>query len=266
MTATITNSPDCPIKHTQEECDRDDNPNGYNWRFIELIDKFQAELPEKCANDARIAEEASEIYTTAISQKVASKTDVSPKDMIVEFTQGFIKVPYQGFIKELPITKWGYENLALWSCGELRDSVKVKGGVSTDEYKEVRQVERMKFDSLDLNSKTDIFKKVVEKVGGKFIENKINLDMTKREIIRIWNSNLKSKVYWQVFYSDNKTVNDDIGSLEFKDYKDGTLVTFHSAHHLAIQELFPDKIVGCTLSNFFKDSVIKYKEIVSKEL
>ena len=252
---------------TPEADEKLNNPDGCNWDFIKLVDEFQEEMPEENAIKARAAEEASEsMFAVAINQKAVAKTDEAPKDMVVEFTQGFIKVPYLEFIEKLSIDKWGYGNLAHWLGGELRPEEGSE--ITTGEDKEARQIERMYFDSFNLNPKTVLDKGVLAFIAKTIQHKPINLDMTKREIYRI--SKDSSKVYWQVFYSDNGTVNDDIGSLEFKTHNNGTLVTFHSAHHLAVQE-WPDplqiiskKFVPAMLSQFFQDSVEKYREIVSK--
>jgi hypothetical protein len=44
-------------------------------------------------------------------------------------------------------------------------------------------------------------------------------------------------VYWRVYYSNDKSVVDDIGTVEFMKFNDKTMVTFHSVHDLKFSKI-----------------------------
>jgi len=149
------------------------------------------------------------------------------------------------------VSDWGI-NLDNWLGGDVDVKELDESG------RVVKQVERMILSTVPL--KLDF---------GKF-----DLDMTKVEVIKYEKN--KAIVYWRVMYSDNSSVDADIGSPRFEKYKDSNsvLVTFNSAHLLRVPEkilVFGGKriknvLITGTLKSTFKRGIEHYEEIVKKGL
>lgn len=231
-------------------------PEPSDWDFITLIEEFQSEEEMSEFLSGRIKESNGElrqpIFAASDTQKVVTKKGEDPKPAIVEFTRGFIDLEYDEFVRRLNPCQWG-KSLANYEGG---DTAPYDGEVKN--ANETWQIERMVLGLFDFG----VFRPVIEGLAAVFppVNKLIKSDMTKTEII-ISAAN-DSKVHWRVYHSDDDSVIDDIGSVEFRSHDGGTLVTFHSAHVLKIGENIGPKTLGHMVSHYFKESIRNYDETV----
>lgn len=228
------------------------NPEDNDWQITEAVDVFYNETikkinPEKFdRNELLVGWAVSEIAF------VKEELDKSGKKMAVEYTTKLIdNVSFNDFMQVFIVSSWG-KNLDNWLGG----NVDIKEHDESERV--VKQVERMILSTVPL--------------GLDF--GKFDLDMTKVEVIKYEKNRVI--VYWRVMYSDNSSVDADIGSLRFEKYNDSdsVLVTFNSAHLLRVPEKIlvfggkriKNKLITGTLKSTFKRCIEHYEEIVKKGL
>ena len=212
----------CDIKRypiTWQESDED-------FDIIDEITTFQDQIPSDI-------QERFDTATRWDLKFVLAETYEQPlgnHDMQVEKTQGIVEVPYASFSTAIPAAELG-PNLADYIGGEIRV-------VQQEQGRTTRQVERM------------VLSTVTSQLGVTD-----PLDMTKVESI-VYDEQ-GATVYWKVMKSDNGSVIQDIGSVDFRPYdQDSTLVTFHSAHKLGLG--LPGWAVAEYLKCYFSSVISKY--------
>lgn len=218
------------------------NPTDTDWDIIELIDDYQAGVPADVSNalDGATRSELMEGTSWTWEQDVVSGAGRSSQPMAVELSVRLIEVPYEDFVERLAPADWGV-NLAEYLGGEV---------IVYDEDELSRptaQVERMVLGAFPCEMDT--------RLG--------NMDMTKAEWIYYYQDG--AKVYWRVYFSDNDSVEADVGTLELWSYDPySTLVIFHSAHRLntPLGTHISNDIVEPTLRYFFLRYIEKYRQIV----
>ena len=181
------------------------------------------------------------IHSVSYVQPVVEYAGEAPREMAVEITRGLVELPYETFIRRMPVDEWGVE-----LDGYLGGEVKIyerdeKGRV-------VRQLERMVVSPMPFDAESKLS----------------NNDMTKVEVIRY--DDTGAKVYWRVMHSDNGSTEADVGSVEFRQYDDkSTLITFHSAHRLNLPGgiHISNGLVRHALEWTFTDFVAHYAELVA---
>ncbi len=216
------------------------------WDFVGRIKEYQnpTNIPDEEQNKLNIilkpenAEELRKGFSVSYPRTIKPwKNDVEKKHAI-HITKILIDVPFDQFVKKLPPDEWAMNLADLEIIGKIvyeRD----------DDCRVIKQIERMRF--------------------GSFLGT-ADLDMTKTETIEYEDDMVA--VYWRVYFSDNKTTDEDLGKVEFRKHgKNGTLVTFHSAHRFTKGKI---NISTSTvleldlLGNAFKKHVLKYKELFTE--
>ena len=194
------------------------------------IKKLKSEIPSGISRKINSAskEKLSKGLKLSYPCKINDFPDSAPVNMVVEFTQLSINMPYEKFLARLAPAAWG-KSLAGYIGGEVQVIEKDR------QNRPVKQIERM------------VLKAPIKR-----------LDMTKSEVI-VYEEN-KATVYWRVYHSDNKTTKPDIGYVEFGPLdKDTTRITFHSAHKLYL----PNFMVRIILAGTFMKYLRNYRKIVT---
>ncbi len=215
------------------------NPNEI-WDFVDRIKEYQnpVKIPKNVQDelDAILKPENADDLRKGVSVSYPHTfqpwENKEKKEHAVHITKILIGVPYDQFIKEFPPEEWGMNLANLAKIGKVADVVR------DDDCRVVKQIERMEF--------------------GSFL-GLADLDMTKTEIIE-YEDDLAT-VYWRVYFSDNKTTDEDLGKVEFRKYgMNETLVTFHSAHRFIIGgiEISTGRVLK-SLREAFIEHVQKYK-------
>ena len=132
--------------------------------------------------------------------------------MIEEMTVGEVNCPYHQFVQKILPSEWS-RDLAGYVGGDVDVVERDEQGRAT------RQYDRMVLETP--------MSKHLSWMGDVAPMMK-HLDMTKSEEIDYGKD--KVRVRWRVYMSDNETVLQDIGYVEFAKSGDKTRVTFHSAH------------------------------------
>ncbi len=190
-----------------------------------LKEKMPVNIKNKISSAS--AQKLSKGLKLSYSQILNDFPGAGPVNMVVEFTQLFINMPYETFLKRFNPADWG-QSLAGYIGGEVQVIEKDK------QNRPVRQLERMVL-TAPLR----------------------RLDMTKSEVI-VYEDN-KATVYWRVYHSDNKTTKTDIGYVEFSSLdQNSTCMTFHSAHKLYL----PNFLVRITLAGTFMKYLKTYRKKV----
>jgi len=214
-----------------------------DWDIVPIIDGFVDAMPAWAA--AELAQASREDLVDAVSvsfdQRVAPFGAGSEVDASVEVTRGLIDVPWDELRARLPAEDWGVR-LSNRLGGEVEVYAVDAGG------RAVRQLERMVLSPFTCECDT-VF---------------LNNDMTKVEVIEYRDD--RATVYWRVMYSDNGSVEMDIGSVTFARHDAGaTRVTFHSAHRLNLPGgvPIPGAIVKPVLEVTFRDFIDGYRRIAA---
>lgn len=207
-------------------------PKQPDWEFLALVEEFQNKTNMEPDFREKVIDCGSKleapIASAAGKQKVRTKAGTDKKEIVVEYTQGFVQVPYDDFIKVIKPDQWA-KHLANYRFGatEIVPGVTVRGTCT-----ETRQIERMSLGTFDLDFSIKLLSSLIKVIKGIEKFTPLETDMTKTEIIRTWPD--KSIIYWRVYHSDDKSVIDDLGSLKIEKRDGGTLMTFHSAHDLKV--------------------------------
>ncbi|MBI3184547.1 MAG: hypothetical protein HYZ28_20625 [Myxococcales bacterium] len=201
-----------------------------------VTDRHFAEMEGKVASLEAGERPLTAKEKAALAQgKVLSEASRRADGSVEERTIGVVDLPLERFLKKVPAKDWG-RHLADYKGGEVREA-----GPG-------RQVERM-----------------VLGAPGK------DLDMTKVETVREERDSSgrisAARVRWEVLKSDNGSVAKDIGTVRFERFGEKTLVTWHSAHDLAVapfsSPVLPgavkDALLGATLSGYFSRAIEHYR-------
>jgi len=96
--------------------------------------------------------------------------------------------------------------------------------------------------------------------------------MTKTEAIEYGEDN--ARVRWRVYTSDNDTVSQDIGYVNFESVGNGVKVTFHSAHKYTDSYNAPfnqgpmtavaDYLTANGLQDYFKNAIDHYRDLATE--
>ena len=176
--------------------------------------------------------------------------------MIEEMTVGVANVPFDVFAKRVFPADWGIK-LYAYKGGQVNV-------VERDEQgRPVRQEERMVLQTP--------LSRYLGWLGNLFPALK-DLDMTKTEQIEYGED--FARVRWRVYRSDNQTVEQDIGYVEFKGQGASTRITFHSAHKYTSSYTSPmnfgplthvrDALTAKNLRDYFVGAIQQYKEIAER--
>jgi len=181
-------------------------PDESTWNFVSLVDNYQNQMDYSIYESiAKLSNsELMKAHSYTYQQRV-ELLDNTHEDLAVEFTTRLVDLPYETFIDQMEPADWGI-SLGGYVGGEVKVIDKDEQG------RPIRQLERMVLNPLPNGMEIPPF----------------NMDMTKTEIIEYAENS--AIIYWYVYNSDNDTVNYDIGTVEFEQYGNGTLITFHSAH------------------------------------
>ncbi len=216
--------------------------NNTEWaQVIPLVERYQLSVPMEMRQKIEGASttELSKGVSVSYTQEIQTKPGDVLKTASVEITRLYIPLSYERFSTLFPASEWGVR-LDHYLGGEVqvveRDSL----------GRPVRQLERMVLSLLP--GDLDIWLK--------------NQDMTKLEVIRYGNNS--ATVTWWVRYSDNRSTESDLGTVDFRADGEGTLVTFHSAHRIRALggPLMPSFAVKPILESFFLDHLRHYREQV----
>lgn len=215
-----------------------------DWDITDAIDRFEASAPadELEKIEGASVDELRNGVKVGFIQPVTETLGGEEKDMVVEITRLLVDAPYETVISVLPPQQWG-PDLVSYLGGEI--SI-----VETDDQgRATRQLERMVLSPYPLDLESPLS----------------NNDITKVEVIE-YGSDV-STVYWRVMFSDNKSTEADIGSLEYRRFDDDTtLLTFHSAHRLNFPGglHIPNDVVKIGLAPTFLGMLKFYRDLVGE--
>ncbi len=187
------------------------------------------------------------------SGEILSETERRDDGMIEEMTTGVVNVPFEQFVRKVFPSEWGLQ-LYGHEGGEVEELEHDAEGRS------VRQQERMVLETP--------MSKYLSWLGGIFPAFK-HLDMTKTEQVEYGRDS--ARVRWRVYASDNDTVAQDIGYVNFQGTGATTTVTFHSAHKYTNSYTWPfswgplnrinDALTAMGLSDYFVNAVEHYRSL-----
>ena len=218
------------------------SPKEGDWDIVSLVQEFQGQAPADVLVQIDQASRADleGIVSASYQQKVVEYAGTPAVDMAVELTRGVVNVPYESFIKALPVPDWGIK-LDHYLGGEVKVFANDEAGRVT------RQLERM----------------VVSPMPCDYESALSNNDMTKVEVIEYESDG--ATVYWRVMHSDNNSTEADVGSIDFRRYDDNsTQITFHSAHRLNAPGgiHIANGIIEIALRKTFTEFIAHYMDIV----
>ncbi|MCK5072932.1 MAG: hypothetical protein KAQ98_05860 [Bacteriovoracaceae bacterium] len=223
-------------------------PTDEDWNIVPIVERIHSNLSSVIrgrldyARRNKLLKGISYTYEQEVLEKYENGQAVV-KPMSVEISRMLIEVPFEKFVENFKTADWGI-NLSQILGGE----VLVYERESNELKRPVRQLERMVLTPFSC-------------IDG---DTAFNMDMTKVEVIKY--EKLRHTVYWRVMFSDNKSTESDVGSVEFRSYESGKsiLVTFHSAHRLNLpgEIPMPHFLVRSYLKFFFLKHIENYKKMM----
>ncbi|MBI2519566.1 MAG: hypothetical protein HYV97_04090 [Bdellovibrio sp.] len=210
-------------------------------QVVSLVERYQSAIPKSVRSKIERASINDLLYgvSNSYTQDIQTEPGKPSKTAAIELTRILIPISFERFSATFPAAEWGVR-LDHYLGGEVvvyeRDA---KG-------RPIRQLERMVLSLLP--GDLDIWSK--------------NQDMTKLEVIRY--GERRATVTWWVRYSDNRSTESDLGTVDFQASAEGTLVTFHSAHRIRALggPLLPAFLVKPVLESFFLDHLRHYRDQV----
>ena len=185
--------------------------------------------------------------------KILSETQPRADGMMEEMTVGTVNVPYETFIQRVLPADWGMK-LAAHKGGDVH--VQDRDG----QGRAVQQEERMVLQTP--------MSQYLSWLGG-VVPMLKDLDMTKTEEIEY--GDRSARVRWRVYWSDNQTVKQDIGYVNFEAAGNQTKITFHSAHAYTSSYTSPmnwgplayvrDQITAKNLRDYFTSAIAHYRKL-----
>ncbi len=186
-------------------------PNDDQWRLLRAeVEAF--ERPERAAFRALVVKTGSDGARTRLADgKVVAASQKRSDGMVEELTIGLIDAPFQQFVECIAPCDW-----SRYLAGLVGGDVQPQPGAIDAQGRTTEQLDRMVLKTMSsaiVNVDFWLFK---------------HLDMTKNEAIDYGDTSVR--VRWRVYHSDNATVAEDVGYVDFAGVDGGTRVTFHSAH------------------------------------
>ncbi len=226
--------------------DISDEGVGQDWSDLRTeVAAFEASGSQKLADETSDLEELQD-------GEILSATEKREDGMIEEMTVGMIDVPFEQFIQKVVPAEWSTK-LAGRVGGDVDPLV------ADEQGRTLFQEDRMVLETP--------MSKHLSWLGDAFPIFK-HLDMTKSEEIEYGSDSIR--VRWRVYLSDNATVLQDIGYVDFSRAGNGTLVKFHSAHaftedytapmNIGILSGVRDWMMGKQLQDAFTAHIEEYRK------